>query len=465
MVTSVWTGLLILAGLIVVTGLFVAAEYALISIRKSRVDEMVQNGVPGALVVQALKQRIDKTIAGSQLGITLLSMTLGWVGGEVMPEVAKWFLGYIPSFGGIPPGSIAFAVSFMVLTMVHVIIGEQIPKQIALRIPEKTIVRLSYPLRVFCFLTAPFVWVMHTLSLLGLRLLGIPKREGQEHLLPSADEFQILFDESEKAGTLGKQESNLLRKALDLKAVTAREVMIPRTRMDAISENMSLNEVLAVITKTKHSKLPVYRGRDRVVGILNTRDLFDLWSTTNKTPQAVTAPFKVSTYIRRAYFVPETMLASNLLEEMRVRQIQMAIVMDEFGATVGLITLEDLLEELVGEIWDEYDTPNYAIDKIDETAWRVQGEVTLFEFNRAFGTSIDCLHCTTIAGMVVELLGRQPRVDDTATTGAFAFTVLELSGHAISSLKVRRVGQGTAGGCCEPEAPKPAEEPKVGTTA
>lgn len=462
--TSVLTGLLLLAGLIVVTGLFVAAEYALVSIRKSRVDEMVQNRVPGATTVHALKQRIDKSIAGSQLGITLASMTLGWVGGQVMPEVAKWFLGYIPSFGGVSPASIAFAVSFMVLSMVHVIVGEQIPKQIALRIPEKTIIRLSYPLRLFCFFAAPFVWVMHTLSLLGLKVLGISKQE-QQHVLPSADEFQILFDESEKAGTLGKQESHLLRKALDLKAVTAREVMIPRTRMDAISENMSLNEVLAVITKTKHSKLPVYRGRDHVVGILNTRDLFDLWSSSVKSPPAVPAAFKVNTFLRRAYFVPETMLASSLLEEMRVRQIQMAIVMDEFGATVGLITLEDLLEELVGEIWDEYDKPNYAIEKIDETTWRVQGEVTLFEFNRAFGTALDCLHCTTIAGMVVEMLGRQPRVDDTADAGPFHFTVLELNGHAISSLAVQRVGQGTTGGCCGPNADKRPEEPKDGTAA
>jgi len=193
-----------------------------------------------------------------------------------------------------------------------------------------------------------------------------------------------------------------------------------------------------VIAKTKHSKLPVYRGRDGVIGILNTRDLFDVWSNQLRAPNPVALAFKVTNYIRRAYFVPETMLASTLLEEMRSRQLQMAIVIDEFGATVGLITLEDLLEQLVGEIWDEYDKPNFSIQAVGLDMWKVQGDLTLFEFNKAFAASITTNHATTVAGAVIEALGRQATVGEKVVIGGFEFEVMEMAGQAVSKLHVQR---------------------------
>ncbi len=234
--------LLCLAGLIITNGLFVAAEYALVSIRKSRVDEMAQQGGHSARTVHWLKNRIDRSIAGSQLGITIASLTIGWIGGEIAPIIAKFAMEQAPTPFAVSVGPIAFALAFVILSLTQVVLGEQIPKQIALRLPEQTIVRLSAPFRIFCVVMSPFIWLMSVTAAAALKLLGISDIHAGEHHLPSPDEFQILFEESERAGTLGKQESDLLRRALELKATTVREVMIPRTRMDTIAETLSLQE-------------------------------------------------------------------------------------------------------------------------------------------------------------------------------------------------------------------------------
>jgi len=458
-VSSVWVGLLMLAGLIVVTALFVLAEYALVSIRPSRVDEMVQRGEPSARTIKSLKTDIERSIAGSQMGITLASMIIGWLGGQVMPLVAQSYVSFIPSVWGVSPGTIAFGIAFFILSIAHVVIGEQVPKQIALRLPERTIRILAKPFRVFCFVMAPVIWLMAMSAALLVKAFGLHKSQGgNEQHLPSADEFQILFEESQKAGTLDTQESNFLRRGLELKALTVREVMIPRTKMDAVSESITLPELLAFIAKTKHSKLPIYKGTEGVIGILNTRDLFEVMGNILKSPAAA-ATFKTTQFMRTAYFVPDSMQASVLLEEMRERRLQMAIVLDEFGAVVGLITLEDLVEQLVGEIWDEYDRPNVHIQAVGIGAWQILGEVTLFEFNKAFGCEIECQHCTSIAGAVIERLGQQPTEGDKVSFAGFDFEVIEMKGHAVVKLRVSRSNELSLGITGIPEQ-RPAADDK-----
>jgi CBS domain containing-hemolysin-like protein len=425
---------------LVANSLFVAAEYALVTIRKSRLEEMVKNGVAGARTIQALKAGIERAIAGSQLGISFSSLTMGMIGSSFVLAVDGVLLNalYLHSQGS---SELAFWLSFGFLSVVQVVVAEQIPKQIALRLPEQTLLRLYKPFMVFCLVMSPLIWLMSFTSGLALKLFGIAKITPQgHHQLPSPDELQILFDQSEKAGTIDKQESDLLRRALDLKDLTVREVMVPRPHMDCITESMPLAEIVKVICQTKHSKLPVYRG-DTVIGILNTRDLFDVWSTHLKSTG--TPPvFKLNANMRKAYFVPVRMQASALLEEMKERRLQMAIAVDEFGTTVGLITLEDLIEQLVGEIWDEYDKPSSAIQAVGENTWHVQGELTLFEFNKAFEVHIACSHCTTVAGAVIEALERQPNIGETASMGGFSLRVLEMNGPAITKLEVKRLDTG-----------------------
>lgn len=460
---SLVLGLCLMLVFLIINGLFVAFEFGIIALRKSRVEEMVQRGQMGAERIQKMQKEMDKTIAGAQLGITLASLAIGWLGDHSILPLIKTGLSYIPWLADAQlPVGIGVAMSFVVLSMLHVIIGEQVPKTMALRMPERMTLLLAVPFRIFCFLTLPLVWIMDKITNLILLMMGLKKGTHHESPLPSPAEFQILFEESVKAGTMGKQESDLLKRALELKALTVREAMIPRTRIDFVEDGQSLSEVMAVVSRTKHSKLPVFRtSRDNVIGVLNTRDLFDLFQAHlraqevslpvgaqapagAKAPAVSSAqdrkPFKLSEFIRRAYFVPETKLASTLLEELKERKLQMAIVLDEFGATVGLVTLEDLVEQLVGEIWDEHDDPHGGVEEEGDGVFTVPGELTLFEFNRHFDTDLSCdSHCVTIAGAVIEKMDHQPVVGESAELGGFRFTVLELAGHAVMRLEVRRL--------------------------
>lgn len=449
---SLLLGLCMLFLFLVLNGLFVAIEFAIIALRKSRVEEMARSGHHSAGTIRALQANMDRSIAGAQLGITVASLALGWLGEHSILELVKLFLSWIPGIAeaNLPAGA-GVALSFLILSMLHVVVGEQVPKSLALRIPERTAVLLAAPFRLFCIITTPVVFIMNGMSNGLLRLMGASATHG-EHTVPSPTEFQIMVEESRKAGTLGKSDADLLKRALELNGLTVRELMVPRTRMDSIADDLTLTDVLAVAARTKHSKLPVYRvTRDNVIGVLNTRDLFDLWHQHQTKAFAVsgdfarTRDFKLSRLVRQAYFVPETMLATTLLEEMKARKLQMALVLDEFGATVGLVTLEDLVEQLVGDIWDEYDdTPQAGIIADGDTAWRVEGAVTLYEFNKAFGSDIGCQsHCTTIAGAVIETLDRQPDVGDSVVMEGLKFEVAEMRGKAIAVLNVSRTETGS----------------------
>lgn len=448
-----WLGVMVL--FLVLNGLFVAVEFALIALRRSRVKEMVENRERSARTIDYLQKDIDTSIAGAQLGITLASLALGWVGEHSIQEAVKMLLGFISGPTRVqPPAGLGFVISFVLLSILHVVIGEQVPKSWALRVPERMAVMLAVPFRLFCLVARPLIWVMNGLASLILKWLGIPKVSG-EPAVHSADELEILIDASNKAGTLGKQESDLLKRALELKELTARQIMIPRTKVDRISESLSLPEVLAVVSRTKHSKLPVYKGNDdNIIGILNTRDLFDWWHAAQKPAAAAGGAatgkdFRLSAFVRQAHFVPEALPASALLEFMRAKKIQMVLVVDEFGGTAGLITLEDLVEQLVGEIWDEYDTPIPGVQKLADNRWHLSGELTLLEVNKALGTDITCASCITIAGGVIEALGCVPKIGDSVEIAGWKFTILEMNRNAIAKLEATLV---------TPPAPTPPEQ-------
>jgi CBS domain containing-hemolysin-like protein len=448
-------GLALLFAFLILNGLFVAFEFAIIALRKSRLEELVKNGKSGAERVQKLHQQLDRTIAGAQLGITLASLALGWLGDHSILPLIQSAMSSVPGVAEMHlPAGLGVAISFVILSLLHVVVGEQVPKTLGLRAPEKMSFLLSGPFRIFCFITAPLVWLMNAFTWLLLKPFGMTKARHEENHLPSPAEFQILFEESVKAGTLGKQESDFLKRALELKAVTLKEVMVPRTRVDYVEDGTSLVDMMAVASRTKHSKLPVFRNsRDNVIGILNTRDLHDLFyahlraraqTGSAQGGQAGAAPvtpkpFRLSDYVRKAYFVPDTMLASTLLEQMKERKLQMAVVIDEFGATVGIVTLEDLLEQLVGEIWDEYDSPGAGIEQVSENAWHVPGDLTIFEFNKFFGSELSCeTHCVTVAGLVIEALDRQPDGGETIQVNGYTFTILEIKNRAVFRLAVQR---------------------------
>lgn len=437
-----WLGIMML--FIFLNGLFVAVEFSLIALRKSRVQEMVDQGQPLAGSIQKLQKDMDNSIAGAQLGITLASLALGWVGEHSIQEAVALLLGWIPWLEGIQvPAGFGFAISFLVLSVLHVVLGEQVPKSWSLKLPEWTCKMLVVPFRLFCVITFPLIWVMNGMAAIILKILRVEKKGADEHPAHSADELEILFDASHKAGELNRQEKNLLKRALELEDITVGQIMIPRVRMDSISDGLSFEEVMEIVAKTKHGKLPVFHGStDQIAGVLLTRDLFDLWHEHLQKAQVDQAggfEFSLNSIVRTAYHVPESMPADMLLQELKERQIQMAIVVDEFGGTSGLITLEDLLEQLVGEIWDEYDTPHTGVKEVSTGVWEVSGETTRYELKLATGVDLFCHTCVTVAGAVVEAYGRLPKPEESVVINNHRFTVVETLNHAIVRLKVERI--------------------------
>lgn len=444
---SIIMWLAIVAIFIVVNGLFVAAEFAVIRLRKSRVQEMVKSGAYGAPMLAALQKDIENSIAGAQLGITLSSLVVGWMGEKAVSGALELALNAIPGFEHAHvPVWIGLVLSFTILSAIHIIIGEQVPKFIGIRFPESTLLKLAFPFRTFCRITAPFLTLMNWMSNLVIRVCGFEnQKEEQRH--PSAREFQIMVEESAKAGTLGKQESDLLVSALELKALTVREVMRPKTKVDYLRSDFDLAQVMKVVVDTKHGKLPVFDSlENRVIGILNTKDLFDVWFSRfaasgggiKAVPMALQESFDLAKLLRQAHFVPDTTKASVLLEDMRARRLQMMMVADEFGNTIGIVTLEDLLEQLVGDIWDEYDKPQGDIQKTGDNAWKVAGGVTLFEFSKVFARPLEFDgHSITVAGMFVEILGRTPKLGEMISVSGYSLSVVEKEGQQVSFLEVK----------------------------
>ena len=450
---------------IVLNGLFVAAEYSLIRLRRSRVAEMIQLKITGAKTIASLQGTMDRSVAGAQLGITICGLAVGGVGQEPIRGVLQslvdlvgnywpWFSSWhVPSFVGL-------FFSFLVLTMMHVIIGEQVPKLLSLRNPEKVALRLSVPFFVFCRSTAPLLTLINGITTIVLRLFRIERQSSQD-APPSVEELQILIEESRKAGKLAADETNLLSRVLELRGLRVRDVMVPLTLVDGINEDMPLVEALEIISQTRHSRLPVFRGgRQSVVGILNSRELLDLFKKklrmelkisrhpvpdiTGKEPIG-----KLSAFIRKPYCVPEGMAASDLLVEFGKRRLQLAIVMDDEDSTevVGLITQEDLLEQLVGEIVDEWDKPIAGVELLDTTngdSYRIAGELTLYELRKVLDVRLTTESDDfTVANAVRENLslapGAVPSVGDSVDLLDYRFSVHSVKDGVITSVDVSPV--------------------------
>jgi CBS domain containing-hemolysin-like protein len=347
--------MLAMMAILAINGIFVAAEFALVAMRHSRIQELLDEGHPQARLLKKLKDNIDLSVSGIQLGITLASIALGWIGEHSILELVKNVLGNIPGVAGWqPPPGIGVALSFLVLAMLHAVLGEQVPKLLALRMPERMILLLARPYDIYSRLMHPLIWSMDKMTLACLWLVGIRDSNLQDPV-HSAEELEILIDHSRKAGELGDRETDLLKRVLDLRDLTVEQVMVPVQDMDTLAVNSTLPVVLKLVTKKKHSKIPVFEGTvDNVVGVLNTPDLFDWFLIGVKAGREGMKEFNLRKMIRPAYQALTTDKASVLLDELRRRRVQIAIVKDASGKTVGLCTLEDLLEQLVGEIEDEY---------------------------------------------------------------------------------------------------------------
>jgi putative hemolysin len=417
---KIFLELLALVGLVLLNGLFVAAEYGLVTARRTKIVELEQQGNRRARDVLKIVSRPPRFIAAMQLGVTLTSLGIGALGEPVLAELLDPVLATI----------LAVAIAFIVITTLHVVIGELVPKGIALGYPERTALAVSAPVRGFFVLFAPFVWLLQHATAAVLRAIGL-QHPGAENEVHSEAELKMLLNVSSEAGEIEHGEREMLYKVFDFADKEVHEVMVPRPQVVAVKADMPAEEALGAVLESPYTRYPVYRDSlDEIIGVLHVRDLFSALH------ERGIAQVEIAELLRPVYIVPETKDLAALLAEFRKQNQHMAVVVDEYGDMDGIVTLEDVLEEIVGEIEDEFDLPDESVEVIDDTHIRIAGTFPIDDFNEQFGTEIEIEDYHTMAGYVFGRLGRAPEVGDEIRTDGAVLRVVEIEGSRIQRLEV-----------------------------
>ncbi|HEY4347208.1 MAG TPA: hemolysin family protein [Gaiellaceae bacterium] len=412
--------LLALVGLVLLNGCFVAGEYGLVTSRRTRIRELEREGNRRARAVLRITADPPRFIAAMQLGVTLTSLAIGALGEQVLAKLFEPLIATV----------LAVILALLVITFLHVVIGELVPKGIALNHAEATALTLSGPVRAFFTVFAPLVWVLQRSTELVLGFLG-QKPPGAEHEAHSEAELRMLLTSSAEQGEIEFGEQEMLAKVFDFGDKEAADVMVPRPEVVALSVDLAPEAALQTVLESPYTRFPVYReSLDDIAGILHVRDLFA--ATQERGIEAV----DLAELLRPAPMVPETKDLAALLTDFRRTNQHMAIVIDEYGAVEGIITLEDLVEEIVGEIEDEFDVPDEAIEKVDEDTIRIDGTFSIDDFNGQFDAEVPDDDYHTLAGFVFGALGRAPEPGDEVVHDGTVFRVDSVEGQRIDRLMV-----------------------------
>jgi CBS domain containing-hemolysin-like protein len=408
------------AVLILLNAFFVAAEYGLVTARRTRIIELHHQGNRRARDVLRITSDPPRFIAAMQLGVTLTSLAIGALGEQAL---SKAFKPLMASF-------LAIALAYLLLTFVHVVIGELVPKGIALGHSEGTALVVAAPVRAFFTTFSPLVWVLRRSTELVLTTFGL-EPPGAEVDAMSEAELRMLLTRSTEQGEIEQEERGMIEKVFDFADKDAADVMVPRPEVVAISISLPPEEALAAVIDSPYTRYPVYRETlDDVVGILHVRDLFSAMY------EKGLSDVHLEELLRPAHIVPETKDLASLMHEFRRTSTHFAIVVDEYGAMAGIATLEDLIEEIVGEIEDEFDVAEVQIEQIDEDTYRISGMFPIDEFNERFGTELPDEDFHTVGGYVFGQLGRAPEPGDDVSWNGVRFDVLDVDGNRIERIGV-----------------------------
>ena len=406
--------------LILLNAFFVAAEYGLVTARRTRIIELQHEGNRRARDVLRITGNPPRFIAAMQLGVTLTSLGIGALGEHALTR----------ALDPVMAAAIAIVLAYLILTFFHVVIGELVPKGVALGHSESTALAVSAPVRAFFAIARPLIWVLQRSTEIVLRSLGLQPPGGEDEVLSEA-ELRMVVSQSTRHGEIEQQEQEMLYKVFDFADKEAADVMVPRPEVVALSIDLPPEQALEAVMDAPFTRYPVYRGNlDDVVGILHVRDLFH--ALRDRGMEHV----QIEDIVRPAHIVPETKDLAALLTEFRRTNQHMAIVVDEYGEVEGIVTLEDLLEEIVGEIEDEFDLPDESIEQIDEDTIKIDGTFPIDDFNERFRTELPVEDYHTVAGFVFGLLGRQPEVGDDVSHDGMRFDVLEVDGSRIEKIAV-----------------------------
>lgn len=416
--------------LVALNAFFVAAEFALVAVRRSRIDEMAEAGDSAARNVQSALQHLDRYIAGTQLGITLASLGLGWVGEPAMAILLDAIFGMfgIPPAGAGVHSGVALGISFFIITFLHIVLGELAPKSLALMNPEGVSKVVTTPLKLFSKLMAPMIWVFNGAANSILRLFGVsPISEVHGH---SPEELRLLVMQARLHGTLDESDSAMLAGVFDFHEKKARDVMRPRTDVVGLDIDSTQEEVWALVREERFSRYPLYReSLDDVIGVFLAKDLWLHEST---------RPFSLAELMREPLYVPDSRPAEKVLEDLRRTRAHLAVVLDEYGGTAGIITMEDLIEEVIGDISDEYDTAARSAIEADGIL-ELEGTMSLIDVRSDHRIQIPEGDWTTLGGFAFARLGRLPRMGDRVAVPNGELEVIAMDGRRIAALRVHRL--------------------------
>jgi CBS domain containing-hemolysin-like protein len=419
--------------LCLLTALYVAAEFSTVSSRRSRLAQLADEGNPSAQYILAVVEsphKLDTYIAACQLGITLASLVLGFYG---QAQIGRLLAGRLASFDATTQAaltSIAATLVLLVLTFLQVILGELMPKNIGVQYPERLALATAPAMQWSVLLFRPLIWVFNGSGQLLLRLLGRELVAEQTHL-HSPEEILILVEESSAGGVLDAEERRLLVNTLQLRNLTARKVMIPRIHMLAAPVDKPCEELFRILAESPYSRLPLYESTiDSVVGVIHLKDLLCLFGSRKEQPE----PCSARAIMHPVLHVPDSAPVEEVMDRMQRQRHNLAIVIDEYGGTAGMITFEDLVEEIIGEFQDEFDVENPPLELRPNNRVRVRGDVLLDDLNEALALALPTDEVNTIAGLVLATLARIPRAGDVATVDDLPIRVDRVVNNGIAAV-------------------------------
>ena len=419
--------------LVFLNGFFVAAEFALVKVRASQIEIKAKTGSRVAKIAKHMTQHLDGYLAATQLGITLASLGLGWVGEEVMTNIVTRFFNLlnIDTTTAIAT-NIGHVLAFAIITVLHIVFGELAPKSLAIQRPIGTTMGIALPLHFFYLVFRPFIWLLNGFANFILKLLGISTIGGHE-AHHSSEELQYLLDQGKESGALENNEHELIKNVFDFNERVVKNIMVPRTKISGIELNTPHRELLEIIIHEGYSRIPVYDETiDKIVGIVHAKDILPLLADNKECI--------LKDIIRKPYFIPETKKINDLLSELQLKRIQIAIVLDEFGGTAGMVTIEDILEELVGEIQDEYDEEKPIVDKVSNIEFIIDATASIYDVNEYLPHDLpEDGDYDTVAGLVSEIFGKIPEVGEAREYNGYNITILKKADQNVESVKLELV--------------------------
>ncbi|PRM92699.1 hypothetical protein AN286_08220 [Aliarcobacter cryaerophilus ATCC 43158] len=412
--------------LVLMNGFFVLSEFAIVKVRRTKLEEFVKQGRKSAVLALKMSNSLDTYLSATQLGITFSSLALGWIGEPALARLIESNVSFLAN-NPVLLHTISFTIAFSIVTFLHVVFGEIVPKSIAIAKAEIMVLYIARPLYIFWLIFYPLIRFFDIVAAAVLRALGV-KPATEHELAHSEEELRIIVNESFKGGHIDSVESEIIKNAVDFSETVAKEIMTPRKDMICLNSEKSFEENIKRVTSTKHTRYPYcHGGKDNIVGMVHTRDLLNN-ALENK-------EIDISKLVRPIIMVPENTSISSILTRMNKSRIHLALVVDEYGGTSGLITMDDIIEEIIGETTDEHDPKNETIKKIDENKYELDGMVNIEKVEEILDINFDDDKVSvTIGGRIFNLIGRLPIAGETIEDKDCIYKIIEVGSNRIKRI-------------------------------